>query len=271
VLFQLDREVNQMLLFSKKASPATEKMKQINERRTMICDHLSFCASEAYKLLRTNITFSFPQNEEADCKAIGVTSSIRAEGKSVTAINLAYSLALDGKNVLLMECDLRLPTLSKRMSLNRAPGLSNVLVGLNSIDDAVQQYKDQTNLHVLTAGEVPPNPSELLGSGRMKKLLAELRKSFDYVILDLPPVTIVADALVISKIADGMLIVVRQDYTDRNILSDTIKQLQFVNANILGFVFNCVEDKNPKNKYKRYYKRYGYKYDYKYGDERGRK
>ena len=260
-----------MLLFSKKASSKTVNKKQSNESRTMICDDLSFDASEAYKLLRTNIMFSFPQSEEAGCKAIGVTSAVRDEGKSVTAINLAYSLALDGKNVLLMECDLRLPTLSKRMILNRAPGLSNVLVGLNSVNDALQQHKGQTSLYILTAGEVPPNPSELLGSGRMKKLLAEFRKSFDYVILDLPPVTIVADALVISKMVDGMVIVVRQDYTDRNILGNTVKQLQFVDANILGFVFNCAENTSAGSKYRRYYKRYGYGYDDKYSRERNSK
>lgn len=242
-------------MFNKKRNILLAKTKQNVKYRAMLCEKLSFEASEAYKLLRTNIVFSFPQNEEAGCKAVGVTSAVRDEGKSVTAINLAYSLALDGNKVLLMECDLRLPIFSKRMDLSRVPGLSNVLVGLNSISDTVQQYKEAAGLYIMTAGETPPNPSELLDSGRMKKLLAALRNNYDYIIFDFPPVTAVADALVISKLADGMVVVVKQGYTDRNILNDAVKQLQFVDAKILGFVFNCAESNNLKNKYNYYYKR----------------
>lgn len=239
-----------------------------SEQQSMIGSNLNFAASEAYKLLRTNLEFSFTDDEEQ--KIIGITSSLKGEGKSITAINLAYTIAEAGKKVLLMECDMRLPTVSKRLNLKSSKGLSNLLVGMNAADEVVQEGVLSETMDVIPAGDIPPNASELLASKRMEYTLEYLSKYYDYILLDLPPVTVVADALVASKLVSGMVVVVRQDYVGRAALSETMRQLKYVNAKVLGFVFNSVDDHTlPYNKRyyrKGYYKgKYGYNYGYQYG------
>ncbi|MBS6935607.1 MAG: CpsD/CapB family tyrosine-protein kinase [Clostridium sp.] len=239
-----------------------------SEQQSMIGSNLNFAASEAYKLLRTNLEFSFTDDEEQ--KIIGITSSLKGEGKSITAINLAYTIAEAGKKVLLMECDMRLPTVSKRLNLKSSKGLSNLLVGMNAADEVVQEGVLSETMDVIPAGDIPPNASELLASKRMEYTLEYLSKYYDYILLDLPPVTVVADALVASKLVSGMVVVVRQDYVGRAALSETMRQLKYVNAKVLGFVFNSVDDHTlPYNKRyyrKGYYKgKYGYQYGYQYG------
>ena len=155
-----------------------------------LCDDLNFASREAYKRLRTNIMFSFA--EEAPCRIIGVTSSLRGEGKSVTAINTAYTMAQSGKKVLLIDADMRIPTVAKKLELPaNTSGLSNLLVGVDKKDEIIQHIKflkNNVQLDILTAGELPPNPSELLGSKRMEVLLDTLKKHYNYIIIDLPPV-----------------------------------------------------------------------------------
>ena len=239
-----------------------------SEQQSMIGSNLNFAASEAYKLLRTNLEFSFTDDEEQ--KIIGITSSLKGEGKSITAINLAYTIAEAGKKVLLMECDMRLPTVSKRLNLKSSKGLSNLLVGMNAADEVVQEGVLSETMDVIPAGDIPPNASELLASKRMEYTLEYLSKYYDYILLDLPPVTVVADALVASKLVSGMVVVVRQDYVGRAALSETMRQLKYVNAKVLGFVFNSVDDHtlpyNKRSYRKGYYKgKYGYQYGYQYG------
>ncbi len=233
------------------------------EQQKMIGGNLNFASSEAYKLLRTNLTFSF--TEEDTRRVIGVTSSLKGEGKSLTSINLAYTIAETGKKVLLMECDLRLPNIAKRLQLESTPGLSNLLVGLNTASEVIQKGVLQTGLDVIVAGDLPPNASELLESSRMQYALEKLSEYYDYVILDLPPVTAVADALVASRLTSGMVVVVRQDYATRAALAETMRQMQHANARILGFVLNGVAD-SERPYQKRYYK-YGYEYGYGYGEQ----
>ena len=234
------------------------------EQQHMIGDRLNFASAEAYKLLRTNLMFSF--TDEDKCRIVGITSSLKGEGKSLTAINLAYTIAETGKKVLLMECDLRLPNIAKRLELEPTPGLSNLLVGLNTASEVVQKGVLQTDLDVIVAGDLPPNASELLESSRMQYALEKLSEYYDYVILDLPPVTAVADALVASKLTSGMVVVVRQDYATRAALAETMRQMQYANARVLGFVLNGVVDSELPYQ-KRYYK-YGYEYGYGYGEQR---
>ena len=125
--------------------------------------------------------------------------------------------------------------------------------------------------HVITAGQNPPNPVELLSSARMKTALEDLRKAFDYVILDLPPVGEVSDALAVTKETDGILLVVRQDYCDRSLLAEAVRQFDFVNAKTLGVVFNCTSDHGGKGYYKRYYKKYYKGYAGSYDNTAGEK
>ena len=216
---------------------------------------LSFQAAEAYKLLRTNILFSF--TEDQSCYAVGVTSAMRGEGKSTTSINLAYTFAEAGKKTLLIDADLRLPEVAKKLAIPRKPGLSNVLVGVDETNSGIKIASIDKNFFALTSGEIPPNPSELLSSPKMSKVMQALRRDFEIIIVDLPPVTAVSDALVISPLLDGMVVVVREDYANKAAVAETVSQLKFAGAKILGFAATCAEEKFTK-----YTK--GYKYKYRY-------
>lgn len=226
------------------------------ETRKTIGNNLSFAAAEAYKLLRTNLDFSIPA--EKGCKVIGVTSALRGEGKSTTAVNIAYTMAQSGGKVLLLEADLRLPTVSRRLGVKSRPGISNLLIGQCSGNEILQKSGLIPNLWVASAGDIPPNPAELLGSQQMALTIQAMADVFDVMIVDLPPVTAVSDALIVSKLVDGMVIVVRQDYCDRGALDEVVRQLRFVDGKILGFVMTGAD--TQKKGYKRYGKPYG---DYK--------
>lgn len=224
--------------------------------KTMFGPNLNFAATEAYKLLRTNIAFSF--SDEGAGRAIGITSSVQSEGKSSTACNTAYALSEAGHKVLLLEADLRRPTIGSKLGVARTPGVTNLLTSRGDYKEAVQHCDLASKLDILTAGDIPPNPSELLASNRMTRLMEQLKQDYDYIIMDLPPITAVSDALAVSKNLDGAVIVVRAGVSDQHMLSETLRQLEMVNVPILGFVYR-ENDVNGKN----YSKRYGKKY-YKY-------
>lgn len=215
--------------------------------------NLGFAASEAYRLLRTNLLFSLPTDTGHRCRVIGLTSAGAGEGKSTTALNLAYMLAEAHQQTILIEGDMRLPTISKRLGLKRSPGLSNVLVGMTSKviaqPSGIEEY-----LKIISSGDIPPNPSELLGSTKMKTLIDVLSENADFIVIDLPPINEVADALIVSQFVDGMLMIVRQGYASRHAVIDAMKQLEHANAKVLGFVVTGSEN-FVKGKYK--YKKYG--------------
>lgn len=222
---------------------------------------ISFAASEAYKLLRTKLQFSFVDDQ--DCHIIGVSSALAGEGKSLSSINLAYSLAQLQKRVLLVDCDMRRPSLNAKLPIQKIPGLSNYLTRQVTKEEVIQKYStEECAFDVVSSGRNPPNPIELLSSDRMQEVLAELRGSYDYVILDLPPVGEVSDALVATKLVDGILFVVRQNYCDRNALNAALDQFRFVDTRILGVVLNCTTEgshyyaKRYYKTYRRYYSRY---------------
>lgn len=225
----------------------------LEESRKTLGENLSFAAAEAYKLLRTNLGFSLSDN--SGCKVIGVTSAMKGEGKSTTSINMAYTMAQNGGRVLLMEADLRLPTVAKRLGLKQKPGITNLLVGQVPGNDILQRTNLISNLWVAAAGDIPPNPAELLGSANMKKTIQTMADAFDVIIVDLPPITAVTDAVLVSKIVDGMVVVVRQNYCDRDSLEEVVRQLRFADAKILGFVMTGAD--NQKKNYRRYGKSYG--------------
>ncbi len=219
--------------------------------------NLEFTANEQYKLLRTNISFTLP--EDVKCPIIGVTSSIRGEGKSTTAINLSYVLAEKGKKVLLIDGDLRIPSVAKKMEIRSNPGLTDLLLGFENQQLGVFKSDILDNWYIIPSGELPPNPSELLGSTKMEKLLNILCEKFDYIVFDLPPVNIVSDALAIAHLITGIVLVVREDYTEKKAFEECIRQLRLSNVKVLGTVMNV--SKGPKGaygKYRKYYKSYKY-------------
>ena len=196
--------------------------------------NLDFTAAEQYKLLRTNLDFTLPQGEK--CPVIGVTSSMRGEAKSTTSINLSYVLAEKGKKVLLIDGDLRLPSIAKKLGIRNETGLTEFLVGKGGTGKMNFNSDILENWFILPSGRIPPNPSELLGSKRMKAILNDLREYFDYIVIDLPPVNIVSDAISISHMISGMIVVVREEYCEKRELAHCIRQLELSNVNILGFV-----------------------------------
>ena len=227
---------------------------------SIIGSKLNFEGREAYNLLRTNLMFATKRNDR-NARVIGITSSAHGEGKSLTVINLAYSIAESGRKVILVECDLRLPTLRKKLNLPRSTGLSNILAGINSEKATLHSDVLIKGLDFVQAGDIPPNPSELLGSKAFANLVDNVAESYDVVLLDLPPVGEVSDALVVSKVADGLIVVVRNDYTIQSDLDYTLRQCEMVGAKVIGFVYNGSATKSKKYKYG-----YGKKYKYGYAD-----
>ncbi len=249
-----------------KYSPHAPGQSATGDKKAVVGKDISFAASEAYKLLRTKLQFSFV--DEIGCPVIGVSSSLAGEGKSLTSVNLAYSLSQLDKKVLLIDCDMRRPSLAAKLSLRKAPGLSNYLTNQSKLDEVTQHYPvdTQDGFTVIVSGRNPPNPLELLSSAKMERAIQKLREAFDYIILDLPPVGEVSDALVASKLVDGMLLVVRQDYCNTVSLSSTVSQFEFIDTRILGVVINCVgESSGHYGRYgKRYYKKYYSRYQSSY-------
>lgn len=235
----------------------------LGKKNSQIGTNLSFAAAEAYKMLRTNLMFSLP--DEDNCKIIGVTSALRGEGKSVTAANLAYVIAQTGKRVLLIEADMRLGCTAASLGLSTSPGLSNLLAGMCSSSEAIQSTETLGDAMIIASGDVPPNPAELLGSDQMKKLLGSLSSDFDFIVLDLPPAIAVSDASVVSELVHGMIVVVRQDYCDTDSLNETMRQLEFLDTKLLGFVMtNASRDNRRYYKYGKYRKKNYYDYNSAY-------
>ncbi len=230
------------------------------DQQRLLHKNLNFAASEQYKLLRANLQFTVPKTGRK-CKIIGVTSAMRGEGKSTTSVNVSYTLAEAGHKVLLIDGDLRLPSVAKKMEISSIPGLSNLLLDFDLEKFSMYKSNELDNWYILPSGDIPPNPSELLGSSRMSKLIGMLSERFDYIIVDLPPVNIVSDAITISNLIDGIILVVRQGYTERKEFRSCVRQLELSNVKILGCVMNVVRAGGSRyGKYSKYYKsKYYYK------------
>jgi len=203
-------------------------------------------AAESYRTLRTNIQYS---SFDKEYKVIMITSSEPGEGKSTTAGNLALCLAQGEKKVILVDCDLRKPSLHKKFKISNIVGLSDVMIGKEELVTAMHRYNN--NLVILTSGKIPPNPSEMLSSKAMTTLLDALKQNFDYIILDTPPVQAVTDSQILATKADGAILVVRAERTKKDSVQNAISLLKKVNANIIGTVLNGLD--NSRNKYYYYY------------------
>jgi capsular exopolysaccharide synthesis family protein len=207
--------------------------------------------SESYRTLRTNIMFS---SLDKKVQTIMVTSSGPEEGKSTVASNLAVIMAQSGSKTIIIDCDLRKPRLHKVFQVSNQIGLSNYLIGEATIADVVKQATVE-NLQILPSGVKPPNPAELVGSGKMRAFVESLKQYYDYIILDTPPVVIVTDAQLVSQYADGSLLVIAAGEVEREASMKAKELLTKVNAKILGVVLNKV-DGNSNGRYKYYYHYY---------------
>lgn len=205
--------------------------------------------SEAYRGIRTSIEFS---NLDKELKVISVTSSIQNEGKSTVMANLAVSFANLDKKVLIMEGDLRNPSVHRMFNISNINGLTDILLGNKSFTESVY-CTDVKNLHVLTCGPIPPNPSEMLSSKRIREFVESIRDYYDYVFIDAPPIGIVTDAGIISTYTDGCIFVVGAGEADIEMAKVSKERLEKVGANILGVVLNKFEASRANGYYNYYY------------------
>lgn len=207
--------------------------------------------SESYRTLRTNIKFS---SVDKNIKVIVVTSSGPGEGKSTTASNLAVVMAQAGNKTVIIDCDQRKPRLHKVFGLSNERGISDILAKEIKFEEAVQDTEVK-NLNIITSGTKPPNPAELLASGAMKEFLESLREKYDSIIIDTPPIVAVTDAQLLSRYADGCILVVASAQADRYAAMKAKELLEKVDANVLGVVLNKVD-----GSHKGYYGAYYYSY-----------
>lgn len=244
----------------------SEKNKKItasHRKLFLVSKDAPFSFVEAYKSLRTNLEFL---STTSNCKTIAITSSVPEEGKSNVAINLAITLAASNKRVVLVDCDMRKSAISRYLRIPRnQAGLTNVISSrdISTLPNALVRMKEFNNITVLPVGIVPPNPAELLSMPIVEDIFSALQRTFDYVIIDTPPVSVVTDAAVISRVCDGVLLVVRPGVTTIQGAQLSKKNLEAVNAHILGVVMNGYNAKKAGRK-----DGYSYAYSYGYYDNR---
>ena len=228
-----------------------------SDPKKILCQNSPFAVKEAYNAIRTNLLFT-QQGEK--CPIFVVTSPTANNGKTINSINLAVSFAQMGKRTLLIDADMRNPTIHRMFSISVKNGLSEILAGLT--DNISVSKKDVENLSVLTAGKIPPNPAELLSSARMDKLLEFVKEHYDCVFIDTPPINLVTDSTIFAQKVTGYIVIVKTDTTNTHDVKTTVTNIEQIDGNILGFILNDVN--SEKKKYYSYYRKYNYNYSYNY-------
>lgn len=214
----------------------------------LVDNDFPFIVTESFKIARTNLMFALASSDK---KPVFFTSANQGEGKSTICVNTANSFASMGSKVLLIDADLRRPTVHKYFKLKNTKGLSSVLGYFNKVHDCINQNA-MPNLDVMTSGPLPPNPAELLSSKAMSDLLTALSDYYDYIFIDTPPVNVVTDSQLINPNCAGCIFVVRRNVTKHNDISEALRRIKLANGNILGFMTI-----NPDlNKGKKYHYRY---------------
>ncbi|WP_105302003.1 CpsD/CapB family tyrosine-protein kinase [Anaerococcus marasmi] len=203
---------------------------------------------EAIRSVRTNIQFSSLDKKN---KVISITSTKPAEGKSTVIYKLAKSFADNGDKVILLDCDLRSPSISEIAGINDNVGITNYLTGKVNIQRAINKDREQSNLDMIFTGPVPPNPAEILASNTFKEFVEDLSKEYDYVFIDTPPVGLFTDASLVSTISDGVIFVIKSSDTKREDIALALENLKKVDAHILGAVLTHMPMKEKK--YGNYY------------------
>lgn len=242
-----------LFFYRKKKGETTISAEQ--EKNLILNESAGFHVKEAYKAARTNIMFSIA---EKGCKKIAVTSSFSGEGKSTTCLNLAITFAQTGSKVIVIDADLRKPTIHRKLDVENTKGLAHLLGHFNEIEEVITPTIYE-NLDVITSGHIPPNPVELLASETMSGILDTLSEKYDYIFIDTPPLNVVTDATVLSKAVSGTVLVVRQGLTHHKDIQDALSKLEFANAKVLGIVLHGIKEK--QRSYYGKYSDYGYATD----------
>lgn len=249
--FRSAKEIEDLTGISVLASIPMIKDKQPTEIPTIREPHSNI--AEAYRILRTNITFSAAARP---IKTLLITSTLPQEGKTTTCINLAITMAQQGLKVILLDCDFRRPMLHryfKSNSHNNTHGLSDVLINRLKLKEAIEHHPNSTSFDFVTSGTIPSNPSELLGSARMQELLEELKKDYDFILIDAPPALGVSDARILGKISDGIMVVIMAGKTNREAALEVKDELERAGEKIVGFVLNGVDLSHQYYRHRFYY------------------
>lgn len=204
-------------------------------------------SAEAYRILRTKLKYS---GVDTDIKTIVITAAEASEGKSTISGNLAATLSDNGSRVVIVDCDLRKPSMHKRFNVTNSNGLTDYLVGEKEFRDVVKVIDE--NLHFISAGEIPPNPAEIIGSRKLESFVKLLKLNYDYVIIDTPPIMAVTDSRILAAKADATLMVVRSGKTKANVIHRAYEELIKVGANVIGSIINDL-DTDRKDTYYYYY------------------
>ncbi len=248
-------KLNPFRLFARKKRKVSHYVKS-----ELLTADSPFIITEAYKAMRTNLMFMLSGNNK---KVIAFTSGLANEGKTTTCLNLGIAFGQTGHKILIIDMDMRKPRLHRYFDVPSAPGLSDFLGGFSSEIPIAQTAFE--NVSVLPVGTIPPSPPELLMSKTFDALLEKVRDEFDYVFIDTPPIHLVTDLAIIANKLDGVVFIVRENSITLEVVKESIKSLEHVNAKILGFILNDSEGSSPfaQYKYRRRYKgQYGYAYGY---------
>lgn len=245
---------------NKQINDSAKRAKMYNlSRKKLLMSSSPYELREAYTQLRTNLLFSVAASSDNQCRTFLITSPNASEGKSLTTANIAISFAMLGKKTLLIDCDMRKPTQHRLWNTDNSNGLSNLLT---SVGKCIIHDVKGLPLSILHAGDIPPNPSELLSSKRFPAALEYLKKAYSYIVIDLPPVNVVSDAQIISRYADGVVMVVRSGATRSEDVIHAEEAIKRADGKLCGVVVNGMNLSKAKYSYK--YKKYAYKYKTSY-------
>lgn len=212
-------------------------MKNYDKKNDSSVSELHFAVAESYKSIRTNLQFLLSQ--KPGCKVITVSSYKSGEGKTTNAINIAIAFSQLGKKVLLIDADLRRPTIHKKLHIENTTGLSDVLAGFSLVEECI--FNVSSFLDILPSGATPPNPAEILDSSAMVSLIETLKNEYDYIIIDTPPFGIVSDPLIVAPKTNGVVVVVKQKDTRHDDFEKTVESIKLSKSRILGVVLNSTE------------------------------
>lgn len=239
---------------------AVNKSEKTNKELAKFHENPPFALVESFRNLSTNIGFAIPKKIDESARIVCISSAVAGEGKTTVSVNLATSLASAGAKTLLMDCDMRKPSVRKFFGFEEQKGSVEYLSGQAELNEVIVKNVSQ-KLDIIAGRKPAPNPLLLLKGERFEPLLKTLAKEYDYIIIDTPPLGIVSDALTIAECADGMILVARQMVSKNPIIRQAVSDIEFSGVNLLGFVLN---DYKAKNGDKGYYGKYKYKYKSNY-------
>jgi capsular exopolysaccharide synthesis family protein len=244
---------------------ALKKNNGVIERKVFLVNEETtpFAITEAFRKAIANIGFAIPKKEDGIGKVFCVTSSLAGEGKTTLAVNMAITAAKSGAKTILIDCDMRNPSVRKYFPKCNTRGIVDYLSGKNKLEDVICKNIEE-NLDLVVARQSPPNPIVLINSETFDNMILELSKQYEYVIVDTPPVGLVSDASIIGKKLDGVVVVTRHEYSNHKVLKKVLEQLKFAQCNILGFILNDFAFSLGGYYGGKYGKKgyYGYKYGY---------